>query len=226
MSLVPRTLTKPTRAEWLAAARSAWLEVVGVRAFNAQLAVLWGQFAEECGRGNACWNWNVGNIRAFHGYVGDYQDLPGAWEVMPDGSKVVTGGAFRAYASLHDGIVGLLTFLRDNEPHAWPELMKAAPSAIAFVYGLKTDRYFTGEVAGYASTVDAVDKGFEREFAAELRAEQAPIPSSGTPTAPATPTSKSSQRLPAVAPPISPDDTAESEAAQACLEPPTTTRSA
>jgi hypothetical protein len=210
--LVARVQTKPTRAQWLSAVIEAWIEVFGTRPYNAQMGVLYGMFGEETGYGESCWNFNVGNIRAMgSGYDGLVIDLPGAWEDVkqPDGSvkRVVTGGAFRAYLSLVEGYKGLLSFLRDHEPHAIAELMKPAPSGVTFVYGLKTDRYFTGDVISYARAVASIASTFERTFSAELAA---PI---AQPKGDTLPNMKA-----VVAPIIDADSTAEDAAAQACLE--------
>ena len=193
MALVKRVQTKPTRAEWLAAFVLVFPEVAddNAPATQEQAGCAWGCFAEETGRGAACWNFNVGNIRAFAGYLGDVIDLPGATEVV-DGKTIVTGGAFRAYDSLEHGVYDFLETLKSDFPDAWEELRHPHPNPRALVDAMKRDRYFTGDVGAYAAAVASIAAGFAHEFAAELAdnppsewpGKRAPAPSTAPTSAP------------------------------------------
>jgi hypothetical protein len=169
MPAVAQVNTHPTRAQWLAAFVAAFIEVAHVVPTQEQAGAAWGLFAEETGRGAACWNWNVMNIRAFRGYAGDVIDLPGAWEIIDD-ARVVTGGAFRAYPTLQAGIHGFLTCLCDDFKDAARELFQPHPNPRAVVAAMKQDGFFTGELLGYQNTVASVARNFGNELAAELRA--------------------------------------------------------
>lgn len=164
---VPRINTHPTKAEWLAATREVWEYMhEGVSPTTEQLAVMWGQFAEETGRGSSCWNWNVGNIRARRGETGAVVDLPGATEVV-DGETVIVGGAFRAFPSLHDGIYAFLTQLRSGDTDAYRELSEPHPNALVYCAGLRKDRYMTAGL-DYDRAVLSIARNFPHELAPEL----------------------------------------------------------
>lgn len=172
---VARTRTPWTTPDLLAAYASAWREVLVVEPPRAALAILWGQATLECGRGgSACWNHNVGNVRA--GASEPHALLPGAHEfgaTLPPGATQITpppGAAvpperpicyllpaavqrFRAYASLSEGCAGKLALLLRRWPAAVEALRDAegAEAGTAFVAGLRG--YFTGDAMQYARSV-------------------------------------------------------------------------
>lgn len=180
---VPRTATRWTNAELLAAYAGAWRALFGTEPSREALAILWGQASLECGRGGAsCWQHNVGNIRGT-GPGGAYVLLAGAYEFgdadnLPAGAVVIApppGAAvpvgkvcyllpskaqrFRAYASFEEGCLDKLALLRARWPPAVLALMNAATSGVssatvAFVAGLRG--YFTGEGALYTRSTDSL----------------------------------------------------------------------
>lgn len=191
MTPVPRTRTPWTTPDLLAAYAVAWREVLATEPPRAALAILWGQASLECGRGgSACWNHNVGNVRASENEP--HALLPGAYEFgatlppgatqipPPPGAAVPPGRPvcyllpaavqrFRAYASLSEGCAGKLALLLRRWPAAVDALRDAegAEAATTYVAGLRG--YFTGDAGQYASSV--------RSLAAEcLRGPEAQWP--------------------------------------------------
>lgn len=190
MTPVPRTRTPWTTPDLLAAYAVAWREVLATEPSRAALAILWGQASLECGRGgSACWNHNVGNVRASENEP--HCLLPGAYEfgaTLPPGATQIqppVGAAqppgtvcyllpaavqrFRAYASLTEGCAGKLALLLRRWPAAVEALRDAQDhgAATAFVQALRG--YFTGDGTQYASSV--------RSLAAEcLRGPEAQWP--------------------------------------------------
>lgn len=190
MTPVARTRTPWTTPDLLAAYAVAWREVLATEPPRAALAILWGQASLECGRGGAaCWNHNVGNVRASADEP--HAILPGAYEfgptVPPGATQIPTppGAAqppgtvcyllpaavqrFRAYPTLTEGCAGKLSLLLRRWPAAVDALRDAegAEAATAFVRALRG--YFTGDGTQYASSV--------RSLAAEcLRGPEAQWP--------------------------------------------------
>lgn len=119
------------------------------------VGVLWAQFMIETG-GKACWNWNIGNVKATQGMVDadwDWIDLPGTWEVihgkrvvLPDGDP---GRRFRAFSSLAEAMVAHLGFLRNRRyKTAWPSV--EAGDCDGFARRLKAAGYYTAPADAYA----------------------------------------------------------------------------
>jgi len=142
------------------------------------LAILYGQWCNECTgqdaggtwrRGFACHHYNYGNIRAIGAtgawWAGDVVDLPGAWEVV-DGQRVVTGGGFRAYRTPEDGAADLLALLASRYPVAVSTLrgtIERPDRANLYASCLHAGGYFTAPQGQYAMVVRDRAARFERE---------------------------------------------------------------
>lgn len=91
--------------DFLTAARG--LDAARAAAVAAAVVAHW---ARETGWGRAEWLYNVGNIRAFHGWTGRYQ-------VLPDGLS------YRAYATLRDALADTVALLEAPRYRAaWDQL--------------------------------------------------------------------------------------------------------
>ena len=167
--IVPAIRTKPTREQFAAALVSAWPKgncspLVG--------AIMFGQFAFETGWGDHCFCWNLGNVRATSEWERSHDsfELPGAWEIV-NGKRIVTGGRFRAHASLREGMESHVAFLSGMRIYApafevlvqasFVPFTKAAARYYAdrFVYALKAGGFFTGPLVEYASGVGVIAAG-------------------------------------------------------------------
>lgn len=170
--LVAKKTTTPTRDEFVAAFYQHWTYSQG-RPSALVAALLYAQFAFETGWGQYCFCWNLGNVRAFAPYIDAKKDffmLSSAWEIV-EGKRVVVGGAFRAHASLDDGMSAHLSFLSglDRYEKAFDVLVEAASVqftkgnariyAERFVRALKAGGYFTGEVEEYVAGVVSITAG-------------------------------------------------------------------
>ena len=163
MTFIPRTSTPWLRADYLAAMSDALLALTGKRPPRATLAILWAQSILECGRhgaveGPSCWCHNVGNLRG-SAPDGLFTVLPGAWEIAADGSTVYPADQrFRAYASLRDGALDMLTMLsqQGNFARAWAVLTGENPTARAYVEALRDGHYFTADPRDYERSVEAL----------------------------------------------------------------------
>lgn len=73
---VPVVRTVVTMSDYARAVVRAWDDETPAKA---SVAVLWGQYMIETG-GKACWNFNIGNVKAVNGDGYDYHCLSGVWE--------------------------------------------------------------------------------------------------------------------------------------------------
>jgi len=160
----PRTRTPVSIPDFL----SAVGEALGGSASVEGLATLWAQYAIETGRGNSCWNFNLGNKRAVDGER--YTELAAAWECgshIPPGAREIPkppGGEcpagelyylpsnqrFAAYDTLLEGAAGYVALL--SRPRYQGALMVALKGdAEGFARELKARGYFTADVGPYAA---------------------------------------------------------------------------
>lgn len=150
--------TKPTVAEFCAALRQCAPEL----SRNAA-GVIWSQFATETGRGDFCWNWNIGNVK--YSGKGNFTALKGVWEII-GGKRVVLpqsdpGSWFCAYESIDEGMAEHIAFLKNKRYAAvWPKV--ESRDLVAFAKILKARGYYTAPVADYAHNMVALHTEFMR----------------------------------------------------------------
>jgi flagellum-specific peptidoglycan hydrolase FlgJ len=167
--MVKKTVTTASNDEFVAAVYRHWSYSQG-RPSLLTAAILLAQYAFETGWGQYCFCWNLGNVRAFEPYIAsgkNYFILPSAWEMI-EGKRMVVGGAFRAHASLDEGMHAHLAFLSglDRYEKAFEVLIEAASLpftkenarllARRFVLALKAGGYFTGDVTEYVTGVTSI----------------------------------------------------------------------
>ena len=172
MTLVPRTRTTPTIAQWRDAIAAAWLELRGVEPSLEALSVLWAQFALETGRGANCWCWNLGNIMSGGAWAGDADDLP-TWEMI-GGKHIDITERFRAYASLADGARDYLRFLfRESYAKAMERI--EAGDAAGFGHVLKLLGFYTALETDYVGGLRSLAAEF-KHIIASVRATLPIVP--------------------------------------------------
>jgi hypothetical protein len=177
MSLKELKRTPITRDEFAAAIRTA-----GAGLSKEAAGVIWGQWCLETGRGKACWNFNIANVKVTGRQVAegvDYVMLPNTWEII-GGKKVVFQPPhpqtwFRAFESLDDAMVHHLLFLQMHYGSAWEFVEAGDPRQ--FAYALKRRGYFTGDVEQYASGV----AWFHREWMAAVDWPEGEVPEPSEP---------------------------------------------
>lgn len=126
---------------------------------KAAAGVLYGQYALETGHGASCWNWNIGNVKvkreqAEAGMA--FVMVPHVWEIENGVRKVYEPPHeqtwFRAYSELGEAMSGHLAFLQRRYAGAWARVLAGDPRG--FVVELKANKYFSGDAAKYASSVE------------------------------------------------------------------------
>lgn len=195
-----RMRTTPTIGEWRAAIVGA-AAALQLELSEPALAVLFAQWALETGHGHACWNWNLGNVRARAGQP--YTLLGGAWEcgrVVPVGATLIDPPAgaqcpagqvayllpnatqkFAAFDSLDEGASTYLGFLlRPVYARAWEQVMRG--DAVGFAHVLKQFGYYTADEGAYAHGLASISRDYFAAIAAM-------VPADPTPTRPETPES-------------------------------------
>lgn len=123
-----------------------------------QAGVLWAQYAIETGRGKACWNSNIGNVKVTPAQVAagvDYFMLQGTWEIINGKRQVFEPPHvqtwFRHFQSLADAMVHHLSFLQRRYAKAWQSVLSGDPEV--FAHRLKELGYYTGPESVYASSM-------------------------------------------------------------------------
>lgn len=180
MSESRRELTKTTHtiADYTRAVVAAWSRLYGSPPSEGTCGVLWAQYALETGRGVACWNNNIGNVKHVRGDGYDYVELPNTWEII-GGKKVVFQPPdpqtwFRVYESLADAMVDHLRFLERRYGNAWSSILSGDPAG--FAHALKARGYYTAAESDYARGLASLVKEFQRS-GAYAAADVAPPPS-------------------------------------------------
>ena len=167
---VPTVRTTFSTENFARALVAAWRALYdGATPSKASVGVIWAQYALETGRGQFCWNNNIGNVKHVAGDGHDYCMLANVWEMI-GGKRVVFNPPspqtwFRAYRTLSDGMREHLEFLRRRYGAAWAAV--EAGDARAFVRALKARGYFTADEATYANNVVSLQAEFARSGAYE-----------------------------------------------------------
>lgn len=153
-NLRPTTRTKFSVQDYARAVRAAAPELS-----KAAAGVLWAQYALETGRGSACWNCNIGNVKATPAQVAagtPYFMLPNTWEIIA-GKKIVFQPPdpqtwFRHFDTLAEAMAHHVVFLRERRyAPAWPAVLAGDPER--FAHELKRLGYYTGSADIYARSL-------------------------------------------------------------------------
>ena len=127
-----------------------------------QAGILWAQYALETGRGNACWNNNIGNVKVTPSQVAagvPYFMLPNTWEIIGGKKEVFQPPHpqtwFRHFESLAEAMAHHIVFLRDKRyKPAWPSVLSGDPAE--FARALKKESYYTAPEADYAKIMKSM----------------------------------------------------------------------
>lgn len=128
------------------------------------LAILWAQFALECGRGKECMNWNIGGIKRITGH-------PWTWfktfEVL-QGKRINFAPPdppthFCAYIDLNQAVTEHLKFL--TLPRYQTAFSKAKLGSVElYVIELKKAGYFTASASSYLRAVELLYSEFIKKY--------------------------------------------------------------
>jgi hypothetical protein len=151
-----KTQTKVDPAELRSALRLAWWALFNDDPTRETLSVLLAQWAQETGRGKACWNNNLGNQKypappVELGSLGDWQFYACA-ENRKDGSQYWIyppnrGCCFQAFRTLRLGALAYLGLLARRYRRSWDALCSGDPAR--FVEAIRAQGYFTGDLDDY-----------------------------------------------------------------------------
>jgi hypothetical protein len=136
----------------------AWQDLFGNIPSKGSIGVLWSQYCLETGSGNACWNYNLGNIKKIRNASPEkYCMLPGTWEMVGGVKKQFFPPDpttwFRAYDTLADGAKDYLIQLSQTHfKRAWPAVVAGSPAEFAHL--LKVEDYYTAPESEYVAGVN------------------------------------------------------------------------
>lgn len=152
-TLVQTTRTTPTTYEY---ARAALQTVSGIS--KEATAVLWAHFAAETGRGQFCWNWNLGNVKHVKGDGHDYVSLKGVWEgVTPEqAARLIASGQWLPDPSPDHAIAvgpGKVSIIAStSNPATWfrafPTLDVGMTAYVNFLSGNRWKKAWEAAIAG------------------------------------------------------------------------------
>ncbi len=120
------------------------------------IAVLMAQIGLETGW-KSCVCWNLGNVKASPDASATWCTFS-TWEMVggkrvefPAGSP---GAAFRAFATLDEGVTFYLDILRHRFVHAWPAVLSGNPREFARL--LREQGYYTAPFEDYATGLERI----------------------------------------------------------------------
>lgn len=149
---VPRVQTSVSEIALMRAVCRAYFRQYGP-ASSQTLAAIGALFAWETGRGAKMWNFNVGNVKAFASWAGDFYQY--------------IGSNWRAYPQLDAGAADALRLLTSSRySKAWSEL--EAGDAYRAALELGAAGYYEADPAVYSAGVDSIAKEYERESLPEV----------------------------------------------------------
>jgi hypothetical protein len=166
--LVPVVRTRLTAGQAQEALRAAWEKVTGEAPSDKTLALITAQWAHETGNGASMYNYNFAGIKGA-GPSGlsvsqHTREGYGASE-----RRIVDN--FRAYSSAEEGATDYVALLERRFPDAVEGARQGDPSA--FVRGLKSRGYFTGQESAYLNNVASIAS---RYLGQPLEVQGAPPP--------------------------------------------------
>lgn len=144
----------------------AWRELFDETPPISAVVLLAAQSAFECGWWKAIHCWNFGNAKAVPGGVH-------SWTYFAC-TEYVNGvlrrycpkhpaSCFRAFATMHDGMLDYLSLLKNRFGLAWPFIL--AGDVDGFVHALKQQRYFTDMEEHYRGEVHSIFDSLKRKLA-------------------------------------------------------------
>lgn len=166
--LIPTKRTEFTEVELVHTIVQAYRNMFGRTPYIQECAILWAHFCLECGKGKACYNWNVGNVKYSKGH--DY--------CMYKCSEIIDGKEqffspphfqtwFRSYNSLLDSVSEHLKFLSKDR---YKLSLEAAQNwnVDQYVEELKKGGYFTAGLERYKKGVNSLYQEFMNKYTNEV----------------------------------------------------------
>jgi hypothetical protein len=122
------------------------------------IALIWAHYAVETGRGESCWNFNLGNRKASEREP--YTLL--LTDEGYDATKRTIVDKFAAFASLDAGMADWIALLSKlpRYAHSWAALLSGDP--IAYAHALARGGYYTADPKKYAHALASLQAEFLR----------------------------------------------------------------
>ena len=149
--LVPVVRTQLSAGQAQEALRAAWEKVTGDAPSDKTLALITAQWAHETGNGASMYNYNFAGIKgAGPGGLSVAQHTREGYGASE--RRIVDN--FRAYSSAEEGATDYVQLLSRRFPEAVAGAQQGDPNA--FVRGLKSRGYFTGQESAYLNNVASI----------------------------------------------------------------------
>lgn len=149
--LVPVVRTQLSAGQAQEALRAAWENVTGEAPSDKTLALITAQWAHETGNGASMYNYNFAGIKGTGpSGLSVAQHTREGWG---DGERRIVDH-FRAYRSAEEGATDYVQLLTKRFPEAVEGARQGDPAA--FVRGLKSRGYFTGNEGAYLNNVAGI----------------------------------------------------------------------
>ena len=168
-----------------------WKELFGNIPTKQSVGVILSQWSIETGQGRSCWNYNIGNVKAFDipGKNIDYIALKGVWEIVK-GKRIVLsendpGAWFLAFPTLNSGMKHHLNFLKNKRYKvAWSAVESG--SVKDFAHLLKVNGYYTAPEADYVKGMNYYFNSYmkSKDYESAIKSLPNLISSITTPTTP------------------------------------------
>jgi len=158
---VERVQTQVSEPQMALAMIEAWKSLFGNQPSKEQIAILMAQNALETGHRKSMWNYNIGNIKAFKEWIGDYFNLTGD-EVINGKTVKVSDMKFRAYPSLIEGVKDYIKLLSTSQRYAaaWQHVLHPDPAS--FSKELKRGGYYTADESAYTKLLSGIYSSFNK----------------------------------------------------------------
>lgn len=165
---IPLQRTIFTEVDLVHAIVSAYKTMFGKTPFIQEAGIFWAHFALECGKGKACYNWNIGNIKYSpgHNYTmyacgekidgKEYHFTPPHFQTW-----------FRSYSSLSEAVAAHFTFLKSSR-YASALLAATALDPDLYVEELKKGGYFTADLERYKGALKRLFEEFMSKYTQEI----------------------------------------------------------
>ena len=149
--LVPVVRTQLSAGQAQEALRAAWQKVTGEAPSDKTLALITAQWAHETGNGASMYNYNFAGIKgAGPSGLSVAQHTREGYGTSE--RRIVDN--FRAYSSAEEGATDYVQLLKRRFPEAVQGAQQGDPNA--FVRGLKSRGYFTGQESQYLNNVASI----------------------------------------------------------------------
>ena len=158
LKLVDTIQTNFSQKELIKTLIETWFNIYNKLPDKENIAIIFSQWSLETGQGKFCWNYNIGNVKAFDraNEVIEYCSLKGVWEIV-NGKRIELsvndpGSWFRSFATLKKGVDFHLDFLMNKRyKNAWGAIVDGDP--VDFSRKLRVQGYYTAPEAHYTKAL-------------------------------------------------------------------------